>query len=386
MGAAARGFAHRRDAARKALSWRPARPSATILADGCSMRTRPPEEDAAMRHDEVFKAIFSHRISVEHLLRFLAGMIDDGPEWIAAFDPETLEPVPTERIDEALHRHLSDLVWRVRLRDGGEGDWAYLFVLIELQSAVDHLMAFRVRTYVDLLYRGLLAGRRFGASDRLPPVLPIVLYNGKPPWSAAASVEELVAPAVRPSGPVVPVPFYAGASYVTLDVGRVGGGDFPPNDVLSLVIGIERMSSYDEGYATLREAFSVLRGPEHRELRRTFHTWFTMLAGQGSGGALIEEFEEMERIPEEGEMRTPVQDRVRAWREADREQGRAEIIEQERALLRRLTERKFGADTAERAVPLLAGIGEPERLADVGEWIIDCASGDELIARLEGAG
>ena len=94
----------------------------------------------------------------------------------------------------------------------------------------------------------------------------------------------------------------------------------------------------------------------------------------------------MERIPEEGEMRTPVQDRVRAWQEAEREQGRAEIIEQERALLRRLIERKFGADTAERAAPLLAGIGEPGRLADVGEWIIDCASGDELIARLEGGG
>jgi len=33
----------------------------------------------------------------------------------------------------------------------------------------------------------------------------------------------------------------------------------------------------------------------------------------------------------------------------------------------------------------VAGICEPERLADVGDWIIDCATGDELIARLEGA-
>ena len=31
----------------------------------------------------------------------------DGPEWIA-FDPETLEPVPTDRMDDTLHRHLSD--------------------------------------------------------------------------------------------------------------------------------------------------------------------------------------------------------------------------------------------------------------------------------------
>ena len=74
-----------------------------------------------MRHDEVYKSIFSHRVSVEHLLRFVAGMIDDGPEWLAAFDPETLEPVATERIDETLHRHLSDLVWRVRLRGRRRG-------------------------------------------------------------------------------------------------------------------------------------------------------------------------------------------------------------------------------------------------------------------------
>ncbi len=165
-----------------------------------------------MRHDQIYKSIFSHRVSVEHLLHFIAGMVDDGPEWLAAFDPETLEPVPTERIDETLHRHLSDLIWRVRLRGGGEEDWAYLFVLIEFQSSVDHLMALRVNTYVNLLYRGLWAGRHFGASDRLPPVLPVVLYNGASPWTAAASVEALVSPEGRPSGLAGPAPVYAGSA------------------------------------------------------------------------------------------------------------------------------------------------------------------------------
>ena len=94
----------------------------------------------------------------ENLLRFVAGMIDDGPEWLAAFDPETLEPVPTERIDETLHRHLSDLVWRVRLRDSGEEDWAYLFVLIEFQSAVDHLMALRVEHLRQSSVLGVVVG------------------------------------------------------------------------------------------------------------------------------------------------------------------------------------------------------------------------------------
>ena len=218
----------------------------------------------------------------------------------------------------------------------------------------------------------------------------MVLYNGLPPWSAAASVEELVAPEARPSTPAAPVPFYAGARYVALDVNRLGGGDSAPDDVVSLVIGIERMSSHDEGYATLVEAYSLLQGAEHRELRRVLCTWFGLLAGPGVS---IGEFEEMERLAETGELRETVQDRVRAWREADREQGRAEGVEkgraegveQERALLLRQTERKFGADIAERAAALLTGIGEPGRLADVGEWIIDCATGDELIARLENA-
>ena len=31
-------------------------------------------------------------------------------------------------------------------------------------------------------------GTRFGFADRLAPVLPIVLYTGESPWSAAARV------------------------------------------------------------------------------------------------------------------------------------------------------------------------------------------------------
>jgi hypothetical protein len=65
----------------------------------------------------------------------------------------------------------------------------------------------------------------------------------------------------------------------------------------------------------------------------------------------------MEQLEEAGELRTPVQDRVRAWQEAEREQGRAEGVEHERALLLRQTERKFGANAAGRATPFWPGSG-----------------------------
>ena len=63
-------------------------------------------------------------------------------------------------------------------------------------------------------------------------------------------------------------------------------------------------------------------------------------------------------------------------------EGRAEGRAQgERALLVRLAARRFGAGTAQRLSALLLRIEDPDRLADVGEWIVDCASGDELLAR-----
>ena len=65
---------------------------------------------------------------------------------------------------------------------------------------------------------------------------------------------------------------------------------------------------------------------------------------------------------------------------------RAALLERERAMLARLAERKFGAETGARLVALLAGVADPERLAEIGYRVIDCADGAELLARArEGA-
>ena len=82
----------------------------------------------------------------------------------------------------------------------------------------------------------------------------------------------------------------------------------------------------------------------------------------------------------------------REWREQGRaegvEQGRAEGveqgIEQERALLCRLAARKFDGTAAEGLAAALAGVTDPERLARVGDWIIECATASDLLARVRG--
>ena len=85
-----------------------------------------------------------------------------------------------------------------------------------------------------------------------------------------------------------------------------------------------------------------------------------------------------------------LEENVREWTREWLAQGRAQGIEQgieqgrheERALLCRLAARKFDAAAAEGLTTALAGVTDPDRLARVGDWIIECATASELLARV----
>lgn len=65
-----------------------------------------------------------------------------------------------------------------------------------------------------------------------------------------------------------------------------------------------------------------------------------------------------------------------------RSKGRVEgWVEGERALLCRQAERRFGADVAAALSKLIEGLDAPDRLAEVGDLVVDCATGSELLDR-----
>ena len=73
------------------------------------------------------------------------------------------------------------MIWRLRW---GE-EWLYVYLLLEFQSTINRFMAVRVMVYLGLLYQDLIKTKQLTRTGRLPPVLPVVLYNGKPRWTAA---------------------------------------------------------------------------------------------------------------------------------------------------------------------------------------------------------
>ncbi|MBF0148230.1 MAG: Rpn family recombination-promoting nuclease/putative transposase, partial [Magnetococcales bacterium] len=136
-------------------------------------------------HDSGYKLLFSHPDMVRDLLQ---GFVKE--EWVEQLDFSSLEKVSGSYVADDLRDREDDVIWRVRWGK----EWLFVYLLLEFQSAVDWIMSVRTDAYVMLLYQDLVKAGYVKRGDRLPPVLPVVLYNGKSAWTAAMDVSELIAP------------------------------------------------------------------------------------------------------------------------------------------------------------------------------------------------
>ena len=355
-----------------------------------------------MRQDPTFKDIFAYPFMVEELLRWFVAGLPGGRELVSGLDFSRLLRVQEQSTAgpaQAKRAYANDLVWRIPFRKPGDDDQdrasLHLVLMIEVQGTVDHLMALRVRNYVDNHHMELWRGKRFGARDRLAPTLPIVIYTGGPPWTAATRVIDLVTPGVGVVGDLDLAArandVFAGDGYVTLDTRRVAPDDLQRDNAASMLAGLCN-PSLDRVPADVAALRARLDAPELRPLLEIVLLWAQQTARRTMDFELeVDDMAEVDRLHESGELedylaagREALKDRYRAeGMEQGMEQGMERGLAQERDLLCRQAGRKFDARTAERLAGMLADIGDPNGLARVGDLIIDCASGEELIRHLD---
>ena len=113
-----------------------------------------------LEDDASYKLLFSAPEVVRDLV---LGFIPD--DWLHSLDYSTLEKVPGSYVTDDLRHRADDVIWRVR----AEGEWIYLYLLIEFQSTVDPWMAVRMMSYVGLLYQDLIRRGEVLPGRRLPP-------------------------------------------------------------------------------------------------------------------------------------------------------------------------------------------------------------------------
>jgi len=124
---------------------------------------------------------------VVQLLRFLAESSPD--PWLDDLYLEGLSRENTKFHADSGQLRMSDVVWRIPRHSGGE---TYLLLMLEFQSTIDSWMALRVLVYVGLLWQHLVKEKRVLPDGRLPPVMPIVLYNGDDRWVEPDALRKLI--------------------------------------------------------------------------------------------------------------------------------------------------------------------------------------------------
>jgi len=309
-----------------------------------------------MEHDQTYKLLFSHAEMVEDLLR---GFVPE--EWVGQLDFATLEKYPGSYVSDNLDRREDDVVWRLRC---GE-DWAYVYLLIEFQSSVDYFMALRVMAYLALFYQDLIRAEKLVAGDRLPPVLPIVLYNGRLRWTAAQDIAELLAPSPKGLERYAP-----NLRYFLIDEGSYAESELAElRNLAAALFRLENSRMPQDVQQVLESLVEWLKMPEQSSLRRAFTTWLKRVLLPGRLPGL-----DFEALNELQEVKSMLAERVVEWTEEWKKQGETKG---EATMLERQLKKRFG--NLDEAICQRLAQADAETLLRWGERIFQASSAEDVV-------
>ena len=257
-------------------------------------------------HDQSYKSFFSNPSMIRDLL---TGFIHE--DWVTELDLTTLETVKSSFVTDDLRDREDDIIWRVRWSD----EWVYIYLLIEFQSSVDKFMAVRIMNYVSLLYQDLIKQKQLAPDQKLPPVFPVVLYNGEARWSAAQDVKELVYDLRGGLSRYCPSMYYT-----VLDEGKLIAEQHHPPAFKNLVNALFQME-FSTSPRTLADSLKHATEwlEQEPKLKRVFLIWLkrVLLPNKFPGV-------ELDEINDLHEVQSMLAERVKNWTQEWKEQGLAE--------------------------------------------------------------
>ncbi|MEM7587620.1 MAG: Rpn family recombination-promoting nuclease/putative transposase, partial [Acidobacteriota bacterium] len=176
---------------------------------------------------------------------------------------------------------------------------------------------------VGLFYQRLLKEKPLAAGERLPPVLPIVFYNGESEWWAPLDVSQLIAsvpPSFERYVPSMQTCLIDEKRWPLADLERQRG------NVVAGMARVEQSESLDQLVRIVQQFNTWLDQPEQSMLRRDVQAWLTKVVFPAKlPGVSIPELNSLD------EFQTFVEDNMQTWPE----QWKAEGLEEGLRLGRR---------------------------------------------------
>jgi predicted transposase/invertase (TIGR01784 family) len=331
-------------------------------------------------HDGAYKHLFSHPEMIESLIR------DFVPEeWVRELDFSTLERQNGSYVADDLRERHDDIIWSIKY---GESLF-YIYLLLEFQSSVDPWMSVRIMTYIGLLYQGLIKSGQVKSGDKLPPVFPLVLYNGQTTWTAHKDIAELILP-VSPAL----VQYRPSLRYFLLDEGQIPVEALNTDSFAACLVRLER----NMGPESVREAFGALKkllaNKKYQALNRAFAVWIIRVLQNRK--MLKEPIPEINDIVEVDAMfaesidtwteKWKMEGLQEGWREGEAKgrmegeaKGRMEgEVEGRSAVLLRLLAKRFGPESVGSKTQERLRTADPEQFDLWTERILDARTIDEV--------
>ena len=306
-------------------------------------------------HDSGYKYLFSHAELVQELLETFAP-----PGVSELLDYTTLRLENCNYVTPAMKPRADDLVWSVEL----QGRRIYLYLLLEFQSTPDDTMPMRMLQYVAALYDHLLRSKAVDIADGLPPVLPIVLYNGDARWRQSSELYALI----RPHPPVLR-PFQPQLKFWLLDDGAFPAAEL--EDMHRVVAAIFRFEHTPDTAAAKQAirylAQAIAQSPFKQRIDRVVTRWIKDRLQNKMPGLTVPDAEELTKGMH------MLETNIDRWEAQAIARG---MQRGEAFLLQRLLTRRFGELPAAQQAKLAAAT--PAQLEIWGDRVLDASSLDEV--------
>jgi len=288
-------------------------------------------------HDSGYKELFSYPEFVQQLIEGFA------PSEIAELmDFSTLTNHSGNYITPLFEEKFEDAVWSVQVNWQGTRQEVYLYLLLEFQSTVDGTMPIRLMHYVACFYDHLLKNQTTTPGRGLPPVFPVVVYNGSSRWTARQDIYDMV----TPEPPEFLRPYQPHLRYYLVDEGAYSEVELARrHSALSGVFELEQATSREALQAAVSRIVGIIeRDPAKDRLDKVITRWLKRHF------ARIQADVDISQINSLVENQGMLAENLQHWAEKERLEGRMEgrmegLLEARRQTARNLITHTEMADT-----------------------------------------
>lgn len=215
-------------------------------------------------HDRGYKKLLSQPTIIRQIIETF---IEE--DWVQHLDFTRIERIDKSFISDNYREVEADLLYKVPFKNSEQA--IYFYLLTELQSKVLRFMALRVEHYLSSFYMDFVQSNP--SAQMLPPVFPIVLYNGDEKWNAPTQLSDLIE-AYPDLGPY----------RVSMEFFKIAENEYDRERLLrqsNIATTLFLAEAHYDIHLLYERMVQLFEEEEDREALKVFLNWFAQLATHG---------------------------------------------------------------------------------------------------------